>query len=291
MYIANRWQDYELMDAGSGDKLERWGDYILQRPDPQAIWPHDQWPKPDALYLRDGGGGRWQARRPLPKTWQIRYPGLYGDLVFQVEPTGFKHTGLFPEQAANWDFTSRIIHQAKEQGRTVRVLNLFAYTGGATVASAMAGADEVVHLDASKGMVSWARQNVQLSGLGDCYIRYIVDDVLKFVEREIRRGRRYDGIIMDPPAYGRGPNGELWKIEDSLYDLIDRCSRLLSDQPLFFIINAYSNGLSPAVAANMLSLVISSRYGGQAEAEELALPVSRRPLFLPCGFTGRWTGA
>lgn len=289
MYIADRWKDYELIDAGQGEKLERWGHTVLQRPDPQAIWPHEAWPRPDARYVRSKtGGGTWQRFSRLQENWQVRYSGVAGDLVFKVEPTGFKHTGLFPEQAANWDYCSEKIVQAKQDGKTVRVLNLFAYTGGATVACAKAGADEVVHLDASKGMVSWARENAALTGIGDRYIRYIVDDVQKFVSREQRRGRVYEGIIMDPPAYGRGPNGEMWKIEDGLYDLVSSCSKLLSDQPLFFLVNAYSSGLAPASLANIMQLAIEPVAGGRTLAEELVLPVTRRKIVLPCGCTGRW---
>ena len=289
MYKADRWIDYELIDAGNGEKLERWGSAILQRPDPQAIWPHEPWPKPDAFYVRSkSGGGAWKTFRQLPESWQITYPGLAGDLTFQVEPTGFKHTGLFPEQAVNWDYCSRKIMEAKKADKQVRVLNLFAYTGGATVACVKAGADETVHLDASKGMISWARKNASLSGVADKVVRYMVDDVQKFVDRELRRGRCYEGIIMDPPAYGRGPGGEMWKIEDGLFDLVSRCGKLLSRNALFFVVNAYSSGLAPTGLANIMRLALEPVAGGFSEAKELVLPASRRELVLPCGCTGRW---
>lgn len=288
IYLADQWQDFELIDAGDGDKLERWGPYRLQRPDPQAVWPHGAWPKPDAYYLRSSsGGGTWQMLKPLPQTWTIDYSGAAGKLTFRLELMGFKHTGLFPEQAANWDFCARQIKQAA--GRPLRILNLFAYTGAASVSCAAAGAAEIVHLDASKGMNARARENLQLSGHGDKNVRFISDDAVKFVEREIRRGRRYDGILMDPPAYGRGPSGELWKIEDNLYGLVERCARLLSDRPLFFLLNAYATSLAPAVLANVLDLVLKPAYGGHAEAAELCLPATARGLVLPCGATGRWT--
>lgn len=289
MYLADRWVDYELIDAGDGEKLERWGDVVLQRPDPQAIWPHGAWPKPDALYHRSAsGGGYWQKNRQHPAVWEISYPGEAARLTFRVEPTGFKHTGIFPEQAPNWDFCGRTIRAATEQGREIKVLNLFAYTGAATVACAAAGAAEVVHLDASKGMNARARENLALSGLGESYVRFFTDDAQKFVEREARRGRRYDGIIMDPPAYGRGPSGELWKLEDALYGLVERSAALLSDQPLFFLINSYTTGLAPTVLTDILNLVIKPAHGGRAEAEELGIPASGRDIVLPCGCTGRW---
>lgn len=288
MELAANWQDYELIDAGDGEKLERWGDYLLQRPDPQAIWPHGAWPRPDARYRRVEGGGSWQMHTALPATWEIRYTGAAGPLVFRLEPMGFKHTGLFPEQAVNWDRAAEIIRTAGSVGRSARVLNLFAYTGGATAACAAAGAAEVVHLDASKGMNNRARENLALSGLADRTVRFFSDDAQKFVEREIRRGRLYDGIILDPPSYGRGPGGELWKLEDAVYGLVERCSRLLSDQPLFMILNSYTTGLSPLVLANILSLVIGPRCGGRTESFELGLPASARSLILPCGCTGWW---
>ncbi len=289
MYLADRWQDYELLDAGDGEKIERWGKIVLQRPDPQAIWPQANWPKPDARYLRSAsGGGYWQINRQYPDTWTIEYPGLVTPLKFIIEPTGFKHTGLFPEQAANWDYMTRLIQQASQSGREIRILNLFAYTGGASVACSAAGAAEVVHVDASKGMNARARENVLASGLGDRVVRCLADDVQKFVERELRRGRRYDGIIMDPPSYGRGPTGELWKLEDSLYGLIDRTRLLLSDDPLFFLVNSYTTGLAPLVLRDILSLTIKPNHGGQVDAQELGLPASKRDLILPCGATGRW---
>jgi len=289
MYLADRWLDYELIDAGDGEKLERWGDVVLQRPDPQAIWPHGAWPKPDALYHRSSsGGGYWQKNRAHPAAWEIQYPGVVKNLTFRIEPTGFKHTGLFPEQAPNWDFCGTAISQALAAGRQSRILNLFAYTGAATVACAAAGAAEVVHLDASKGMNARARENLALSGLEGSLVRFFTDDAQKFVEREERRGRRYDGIIMDPPAYGRGPSGELWKLEDALYGLVERSAALLSDQPLFFLINSYTTGLAPTVLADILNLVVKPAHGGRTEAEELGLPATGRDLILPCGCTGRW---
>lgn len=293
MFMADRWQDFELIDAGDGEKLERWGDIILQRPDPQAIWPHEPWDHPHAVYHRStSGGGYWQKFREHPATWSIQYPfwpeSGVEQLTFHIEPTGFKHTGLFPEQATNWDFFTRQIQAARRKGRTVRILNLFAYTGGATVACAAAGADEVVHLDASKGMNAKARENLVLSGLQDRHVRFFTDDVQKFVERELRRGRQYDGIIMDPPSYGRGPAGELWKLEDALYGLVKRSAELLSPQALFFVINSYTTGLAPTVLADILGLVIKPEHGGITSAEELGLKATARDLILPCGCTGRW---
>jgi len=288
VFLADNWQDYELIDAGGGEKLERWGQIILQRPDPQAIWPHGRWAQPDAVYHRSSGGGYWQYFREIPETWDIGYHGAAGDLTFRIEPTGFKHTGLFPEQAVNWDFCARAIRQSAAAGCPARILNLFAYTGAATAACAAAGAGEVVHLDASKGMNARARENLVLSGLSDRRVRFFSDDVQKFVEREARRGRFYDGIIMDPPSYGRGPSGELWKLEDALYGLVERCAALLSDQPLFFVLNSYTTGLSAAVLADILGLVIGPARGGRTEAAELGLPASARSLVLPCGSTSRW---
>jgi 23S rRNA (cytosine1962-C5)-methyltransferase len=290
MFIADRWQSYELIDAGDGDKLERWGPYVLQRPDPQAIWPHDPWPRPDARYNRSSsGGGSWDRAGSMPDSWDIQYDSLAGPLRFRLTLMGFKHTGLFPEQAANWDFCIQSIQKAVTAGQKPRILNLFAYTGAASLACAAAGAAEVVHLDASKGMNARARENLQLSGLTESNIRFINDDAVKFVERELRRGRSYDGILMDPPAYGRGPSGELWKLEEALYGLVERCTHLLSDQPLFFLINAYTSGLAPTALADILKLLICPLHGGKAAAAELCLPVSARPLLLPCGATGRWT--
>lgn len=284
MWLANQWNDYEILDTSGGEKLERWGDYILVRPDPQVIWNtpkiHKGWRKRNAHYHRSAkGGGEWEFF-DLPKQWEIHYKAL----TFQLKPFSFKHTGLFPEQAANWDWFSEKVVRA---GHQVKVLNLFAYTGGATLAAAQAGAS-VTHVDASKGMVTWAHENAQSSGLEDAPIRWIVDDCMKFVEREIRRGNHYDGIIMDPPSYGRGPKGEIWKIEDAIHSLVKRCSELLSDHPLFFLINSYTTGLAPAVLAYMLSIEIGKKYGGKVRAEELGLPVTETGLVLPCGASGRW---
>ncbi len=284
MWLADQWKEYEVLDTSEGEKLERWGDYILVRPDPQVIWntpkTHKGWRKRNAHYHRSAkGGGEWEFF-DLPKQWEIHYKKL----TFQLKPFSFKHTGLFPEQAANWDWFSEKILRA---GRPVKVLNLFAYTGGATLAAAWAGAG-VTHVDASKGMVTWARENARSSGLEDAPIRWIVDDCMKFVEREIRRGNHYDGIIMDPPSYGRGPKGEIWKIEDAVHPLVKSCSMLLSDHPLFFLINSYTTGLAPAVLAYMLSVEVGKRYGGKVRAEELGLPVTETGLALPCGASGRW---
>ena len=277
MWIANGWKDYELLDCGRGEKLERWGDKLLVRPDPQAIWntprTHGGWKRPDGRYLRSSaGGGSWEKGR-LPGQWQVRYKNL----TFQVKPMNFKHTGLFPEQAVNWDFAQERIRSA---GREVNVLNLFAYTGAASAACAAAGA-KVCHVDAAKGMVQWARENAKASGLEDC---------AKLVEREIRRGRRYDAIIMDPPSYGRGPTGEVWKLEDNLYPFVELCAGALSDEPLFVIINSYTTGLAPSVLTYILETVISRKFGGRTVSDEIGLPVTESGLVLPCGATGRWTG-
>lgn len=285
MLVADKWIDYELLDAGHGEKLERWGKIVLSRPDPQAIWPplRDRrfWSRADAVYQRsDTGGGQWNKKGPLPAQWQIAYQGLQ----FIIEPTGFKHTGLFPEQAVNWEWMRQLIQGAN---RRIRVLNLFAYTGGATVALAAAGA-EVCHVDAAKRMVTRARENVQLSGLGQRPVRYITDDVQKFIQREMRRGNQYEAIVMDPPSYGRGPTGELWKLEDALYPLIQDCARLLSIQPLFFLVNSYTTGFSPIVAANMLKTLVGREHGGAVTSGELALPIADSDLVLPCGAYGRW---
>lgn len=281
MYLSDEWNDYALLDCGGGEKLERWGDITLLRPDPQAIWPMDAPNGVDARYARArSGGGQWNFARPLPDQWTI---GL-GELRFVVRPTGFKHTGLFPEQAVNWRWMQDKIRAAE---RPVRVLNLFAYTGGATVACLSAGAT-VVHVDAAKGMVAWAKDNAAASGLQDKPVRWIVDDVLKFVKREARRGQTYDGILMDPPSYGRGPNGEMWKIEDSLYGLVDACMDVLSTDPIFFLINSYTTGLAPSVLRNVLQLSVAARHGGVVEADEVGIPVRRRNLVLPCGASGRW---
>ncbi len=284
MWIADNWKDYEVLDTSSGEKLERWGDYILVRPDPQVIWdtPHDHagWTHKNGHYHRSAkGGGEWEFF-DLPQEWTIHYR----ELTFHLKPFSFKHTGLFPEQAVNWDWFSRIIREAH---RPVKVLNLFAYTGGATVSAAAAGAS-VTHVDASKGMVTWAKENAVSSGLGDAPIRWLVDDCVKFVEREIRRGNKYDGIIMDPPSYGRGPKGEIWKIEESVFPFIELCSKLLSDDALFLLINSYTTGLQPAVLSYMLNTVLTKRFGGHVEAEEIGLPVTESGLVLPCGASGRW---
>ncbi len=286
MWIAEGWKDYELLDCGGGEKLERWGDKLLVRPDPQAIWNtrrrHAGWKRPDGRYLRSSsGGGSWEKGR-LPGAWQVRYQNL----TFQIKPMNFKHTGLFPEQAVNWDFAQERIRAA---GREVSVLNLFAYTGGASVACAAAGA-KVCHVDAAKGMVQWARENARASGLEDAPIRWIVDDCAKFVEREIRRGRRYDAIIMDPPSYGRGPTGEVWKLEDNLYPFVELCAGALSDEPLFVMINSYTTGLAPSVLTYILETVVSRKFGGRTVSDEIGLPVTESGLALPCGATGRWRG-
>ncbi|MGI6150468.1 MAG: class I SAM-dependent methyltransferase [Christensenellales bacterium] len=282
MYIADGWKDYELIDCGSGDKFERWGKYTLLRPDPLAIWPLEPC-SPHAVYHRSSsGGGHWEYLRPLPEKWEIHYKNL----TFIVRPTGFKHTGLFPEQAVNWDWMTSLIEKAAK--RPISVLNLFAYTGGATVACLKAGA-QVLHLDAAKGMVAWAKDNAAASGVASAPVRYIVDDAMKFVLREARRGRRYDAVIMDPPSYGRGPTGEMWKIEEGLFPLVTACANILSDDPLFFLISSYTTGLAPIVLKNVLNLALVSRYGGKAEAGEVALPCTRRRIFLPCGASGRWT--
>lgn len=284
MWIADNWKDYELLDASDGERLERWGRYILRRPDPQIIWrgaqKHPAWKNADAVYKRSSQGGGGWTRNRLPDRWEIGY----GKLRFVLKPMGFKHTGLFPEQAANWDWFSEKIAGA---GRKIRVLNLFAYTGGATVAAAAAGAS-VVHVDASRGMVAQAKENAALSGLDDAPIRYIVDDCKKFVEREIRRGNRYEAVIMDPPSYGRGPSGEVWKIEDSVDELIGLAAQLLSDKPLFFLVNSYTTGLSPMAMEYILGMKIVTRHGGSLAAGELGLPVTATGLQIPCGASARW---
>lgn len=285
MWIADQWKDYEVIDTCMGEKCERWGDYILVRPDPQVIWDtgheHPAWKQKNGHYHRSSkGGGEWEFRS-LPEEWTI----AYRELTFRLKPFSFKHTGLFPEQAVNWDWCAEKI---KNAGRPVKILNLFAYTGGATISAAKAGA-AVTHVDASKGMVTWARENAALSGLSDAPIRWLVDDCVKFVEREIRRGNTYDGIIMDPPSYGRGPKGEIWKIEESVYPFIKLTSGLLGKNPLFFLINSYTTGLQPAVLSYMINTAITSRFGGHAEAEEIGLPVTSNGLILPCGASGRWS--
>lgn len=284
MWYSENWKEYELLDASDGERLERWGKYILVRPDPQIIWKntreHPLWKKADGIYRRSSGGGGGWVKSKMPEQWSVGY----GDLNFRIKPMGFKHTGLFPEQAANWDWFSKLI---KNADRPIKVLNLFAYTGGATMAAAKAGA-QVVHVDASKGMVAMAKENAQLCGLSDAPIRYIVDDCKKFVEREIRRGNKYDGIIMDPPSYGRGPNGEVWKLEDNIDELITLVSQVLSDEPLFFLVNSYTTGLSPMTMGYIVDLKVTSRYGGYTEAGELGLKVSQSGLVLPCGASTRW---
>ena len=288
MWVADKWQDYEVLDTSGGEKLERWGDYRLIRPDPQVIWDTPkgrQWRKPNGHYHRSSkGGGEWEFF-DLPEEWTVSYR----ELTFHLKPFSFKHTGLFPEQAVNWDWCAGLIRRAVSEGRSVKVLNLFAYTGGATVSAAAAGA-AVTHVDASRGMVSWARENAASSGLGDASIRWLVDDCGKFVEREIRRGNTYDAIIMDPPSYGRGPKGEVWKIETSIYPFILKCRELLSEDPLFFLVNSYTTGLQPAVLSYMLHTAIDPIRRGRVEADEVGLPVSGNGLVLPCGAAGRWTG-
>lgn len=289
MWIADNWNDYEVLDTSNGEKLERWGDYLLVRPDPQVIWESDKknpgWRKMNGHYHRSkAGGGEWEFF-DLPKEWQIGYK----DLRFNLKPFSFKHTGLFPEQATNWDWFSDIIKDAlaKNPDRQIKVLNLFAYTGGATLAAAAADA-AVTHVDASKGMVTWAKENAISSGLGEKPIRWLVDDCMKFVEREIRRGNKYDAIIMDPPSYGRGPKGELWKIEESIFPFIKLTSEILSDDALFFLVNSYTTGLQPAVLSYMINLAIVDKFGGHVTASEIGLPVKDTGLVLPCGASGRW---
>lgn len=298
LIIADRWRDYQLVDCGDGMKQERWGDVTLVRPDPQIIWPRtgtarsregrgepERWTGWDGFYHRSNtGGGQWEFRRPLPDFWHIAYQPL--GLTFKIRPTSFKHTGLFPEQAANWDWFSGLISSARNAGRTVNVLNLFGYTGAATVAAAKAGAS-VCHVDAAEGMVKWCRENAALSGLAEAPVRYIVDDCLKFARRELKRGRRYDAIIMDPPTYGRGAGGEMWRLEDHLWDLLVECRALLSEQPLFFLVNAYTARLSPTVVANLL-LELLPGHGGTRSAGEIGLPIQRDGKVLPCGIYGRW---
>ena len=288
MWIADQWKDYEVIDTCSGEKCERWGDYILVRPDPQVIWDtghhNPAWKKKNGHYHRSNkGGGEWEFRN-LPEEWSI----TYRDLTFNLKPFSFKHTGLFPEQAVNWDWCAQKIKEAtREKGRQLKVLNLFAYTGGATISAAAAGA-AVTHVDASKGMVAWAKENALSSGLSSAPIRWLVDDCVKFVEREIRRGNTYDGIIMDPPSYGRGPKGEIWKIEESIYPFIQLTAKLLSKDSVFFLINSYTTGLQPAVLSYMINTAIVPQFGGRVEAEEIGLPVTESGLILPCGASGRW---
>lgn len=295
LIVADRWRDYALVDCGDGMKQERWGGFTLVRPDPQIIWPRHgaaqgaAWEEWDGFYHRsEHGGGRWEYRRPVPDHWAIRYEPL--GLTFKIRPTSFKHTGLFPEQAVNWDWLSaRIKTAGKETGRAPAVLNLFGYTGAATVAAAKAGAS-VCHVDAAEGMVKWCRENAALSGLADAPIRTIVDDCMKFARREVRRGRTYDAVIMDPPTYGRGSTGEMWRLEDHLWELLLECRRLMVDQPLFFLINAYTARLSPTVLGNLLSELLQDR-GGTVTAGEVGLPIERDGKVLPCGVYGRWESA
>ncbi|HEX2937379.1 MAG TPA: class I SAM-dependent methyltransferase [Ruminiclostridium sp.] len=284
MRIASKWQDYFIIDTSNGEKLEQWGKYTLIRPDPQIIWKtareNPLWERAHGHYIRSHeGGGHWEESR-LPQVWNINY----GNLTFALKPMGFKHTGLFPEQAVNWDLMSEKI---KKAGRPVKVLNLFAYTGGATLACAAAGAS-VCHVDASRGMVQWAKENAALSNLSDKPVRYIVDDCIKFVQREIRRGNRYDGVVMDPPSYGRGPGGEVWKLEDGIYDLLELCTGVLSDDPLFFLLNSYTTGLSPSVMAYLVGSTVGKKFKGNVTADEIGLHVKESGLVLPCGATAIW---
>ena len=284
LLLADQWQDYELLDAGDGMKCERWGDIVLVRPDPQILWPRHsgkRWTGWDAFYHRsEKGGGQWEYSRRVPEAWEISY----GNLKFKIRPTNFKHTGIFPEQAVNWDWCAEKIRAAK--GREIQVLNLFGYTGAASVAAAAAGA-KVCHVDAAKGMVDWCGENVMLSGMDRSSVRYIVDDCVKFVRREVKRGRRYDALIMDPPSYGRGAGGELWKLETHLWPLLRECLELLSDEPLFLLVNAYTTGLSPTVLGNLLSELLHDR-GGLVTTGEVGLPIKADGKVLPCGIYGRW---
>lgn len=285
MRYSQDWKDYELIDASGGERLERWGDIILIRPDPQIIWntPRNNplWRKAHARYHRSSsGGGKWEVIKKIPDVWQVRYKSL----TFNIKPMGFKHTGLFPEQAVNWDSMADMIRKAD---RPIKVLNLFAYTGGATLACLSAGAN-VCHVDASKGMTQWARENAASSGLDKLPQRWIVDDCIKFVQREIRRGNRYDAVIMDPPSYGRGPGGEVWKLEDQIYSLVELCANVLTDNPLFFNINSYTTGLSPSVMNYLNGAILLPRFGGIIHADEIGLPVTETGLILPCGATATW---
>lgn len=285
MNVAKDWQDYEILDMANGEKLERWKDIILARPDPQIIWKEksfpEKWKQVNARYVRSNtGGGHWEYTKKVPKNWQVKYKNL----TFNIKPMGFKHTGLFPEQAVNWDWMIAKIQNAK---RNIKVLNLFAYTGGATVACSYAGA-EVCHVDSSKGMTTWAKENLASSGLQNRPVRFIVDDVVKFVNREIRRGNKYDAIIMDPPSYGRGTNGEVWKFEENIADLVELCSKVLSDKPLFFLINSYTTGISSTVLENILKLNVGKKYKGKLSSGEIGLPMTNSNLILPCGIYGRW---
>lgn len=288
MRISKDWKQFEVIDTSAGEKLERWKDVILARPDPQVIWntpKGKEWNRINARYLRSSsGGGQWDIKTMDKSEWTLEYKGL----VFKISPTGFKHTGLFPEQAVNWDFMKDKIKEAKADGKTeINVLNLFAYTGGATLACAQAGA-KVCHVDASKGMVNWARENAALSGLQTAPIRWIVDDCKKFVEREIRRGNRYDALVMDPPSYGRGPGGEVWKLEDQVYELVDLCAQVLVDEPLFFLLNSYTTGLSPSVMEYILGVTVGKNRKGKVSSSEIGLPVTKTGFVLPCGSTAIW---
>lgn len=285
MRTASNWKDYELIDACNGERLERWGDIILIRPDPQIIWTTDKknplWKNAHARYNRSNkGGGAWQVYKKLPNRWSVNY----GDLVFNIKPMGFKHTGVFPEQAVNWDFVKEKI---KSEKRELKILNLFGYTGCATLSAMNAGAF-VCHVDASKGMVQWAKENAVSSNIADKPVRWIVDDCIKFVSREIRRGNKYDGIIMDPPSYGRGPGGEVWKLEEQLYPLVELCRNVLSDDPVFFILNSYTTGLSPAVMEYLLGVLLQKPFGGKVSSNEIGLPVTETGFVLPCGSTAIW---
>ena len=285
MDVANNWKDYEILDMANGEKLERWENITLIRPDPQIIWKEksfpEKWKNANAKYNRSNtGGGNWNFIKPLPKSWQIKYK----DLTFNIKPMGFKHTGIFPEQAVNWDW---MMNKIRNSNREIKVLNLFAYTGGASVACLKAGAS-VCHVDSSKGMCEWAKENVASSGLRDRPIRFLIDDVVKFVNREIRRGNKYDGIIMDPPSYGRGANGEVWKFEENIADLVKLCMNVLSDKPLFFLINSYTTGISSQVLENLLRINIPKKVGGKFSHGELGLPMTNSKLILPCGIYGRW---
>ena len=287
MRLANEWKDYKILDMADGQKLERWGDVVLSRPDPQIIWKSktfpSKWKEINAEYHRSKtGGGAWEFKKKMPKQWQVKYKKL----IFNIKPMGFKHTGLFPEQAVNWDWMIEKIQKEKKNKKEVKVLNLFAYTGGATVACLSAGAS-VCHVDSSKGMTTWAKENVISSGLQERPVRFIIDDVVKFVNREIRRGNKYDAIIMDPPSYGRGAKGEVWQFENNIYDLVELCSKVLSDDPLFFLINSYTTGISSQVLKNILNMVISKKYRGEIDAGEIGLPMENSKLILPCGIYGR----
>ena len=288
MKLANEWKDYKILDMADGQKLEKWGDVILSRPDPQIIWKNKSYPKKwneiNAEYHRSKtGGGAWNYKKKMPNQWQVKYKNL----IFNIKPMGFKHTGLFPEQAVNWDWMINKIKQEKKNRKEIKVLNLFAYTGGATVACLSAGAS-VCHVDSSKGMTTWAKENVVSSGLKDKPVRFIVDDVVKFVNREIRRNNKYDAIIMDPPSYGRGAKGEVWQFENNIYDLVELCTKVLSDNPIFFLINSYTTGISSKVLENILHLTIPKKYNGHFEAGEIGLPMENSKLVLPCGIYGRW---